>query len=116
MCAHPIDEFREPVAIVLRHRTRQILSLSAFTMRRDHQALRDLIRNAGAIVPPHQMQQHVQSSSGAGRGQHLSRIDIERVGFHGHARITFAQSLGVAPMRRDTPAIEDAGRSKHEHA
>ncbi len=78
---NPVDEFRQTVAFILRHGARRILSLAAFAMRRDDQALRDLIRDSWRRQSRRTRCSSMSNpSSGAGRGEHLSRIDIEELG------------------------------------
>jgi hypothetical protein len=90
----------------LRHRTRQKLRLPALAVRRHHQPLRHLIADLGAIVAPHQMQQHVQPGSRTGRRNQLAVIHIQIIGLHLYLRIAPRQLGRIAPVGGGGLAIE----------
>ncbi|ABA53647.1 hypothetical protein BURPS1710b_A2215 [Burkholderia pseudomallei 1710b] len=116
VCAHPVDQLREPVAADARQRPRHELRLAAVAMRRQHEPLRDAIRDRAAVIAAHEMHQHVEARRRTRRRDDPPRVDIERIGIHAQRRIARPQALGVAPVRGDGRAVEHARRGQHEHA
>jgi hypothetical protein len=115
MGTHPIHQARQAPTVVVRHWPRQELRLSAFAVWRHHQALRDEVADTGAVVAPHQVQQHVQAGSRAGRGDDLAGIDIQVIFQYLDARITARQLFRIAPVGGGAQAIEHSGGGEHEH-
>ncbi len=61
MGAYPVHQCCQPPFLVVRHGARQVLGLAALAVRRHHQALSQQVAHMGAVVAPHQVQQHVQA-------------------------------------------------------
>ena len=100
MRADPVEQPRQPPGFVGRDRTRHELRLVAVAMRRNDQALRDLVRDLRSVIPAHEMQQHVEACCRARRRQHLTLVDVQRVRLDPNPRIALRQQLRVAPVRR----------------
>ena len=115
MRADPVEQLREPPALIGGNRTRHELRLASLAMGRDHQPLRHLVGDPGPKVLTHQVHQHVQAGRGARRGQYLPLVDVQRVGFDHDVRISSRETLNVLPMRGRAFASQHAGCRKHEN-
>ncbi len=88
--------------------------MAAVAVRRNDESARHMIGDRGAKVAAHEVQAQIQSRGAAGGGENVPFIHIQHIGIDSNLRITAMQGLGVAPMSRRPPAIEQAGGRKHE--
>ena len=68
------------------------------------------------MVPPDNAEAKVEACGTAGRGEHVAFIDMEHIGIRANVRITVRQQLGVAPVGRGTPSVQQPGCGEHEDA
>ncbi len=116
MRAHPVHQTGQPRRLVQRHGSRDELGLVAQAMRRDDQALRDLVGHARAVIAAHKVQHHVEPGRRARGREQLAFVDVQRIWAHVDFRIAGLQQIGIAPVRRRRLAVKQAGRREQEHA
>ena len=93
-----------------------VLRLAARAVERHHEPARDDGRDLGAVVLRDEVQAEVDPRSGSCRRVDAVVHGVERVGVDVHEREPAAQAVGVEPVRRRAPPVEQAGRGEHECA
>ena len=91
-----------------------VLRLPAVTLEGCYRYARRLGGDARPKIATHEMQAHVEASSGAGRRDDLAVVDVQHSGLNGHCGIACAQARRGEPMRRRAYTVQKAGRRKHE--
>jgi hypothetical protein len=113
----PFQQRLESVAIrLLRNRCFDELGLAAGPVRRHHHAPGQLRRDLRAVLLAHKVQASVDGRRGTRTGDHSSVLDIERIGYHIGLGKTRGQFLGVAPVGRAAPPVQQAGPAQDEGA
>src|SRR5262245_52676498 len=106
----PAEQRRERCAVVARYGTAGPLRLAAVALERHDGQLRRLHRDGGAVVAPYQVEAQVQARRGARRRQDLALVDVEDIRLDVDRRMAARELGGGTPVRRRTPAIQEARR------
>src|SRR5207245_6646740 len=112
---YPVEQLGGTPTLVQRDGPPHELRLAAFPVGWDDQTLRYLVGDLRAEVLTHQMQQHVEAGCGAGGREHLSLIDVQRIGLDANAGIARGEALDILPMGRRSLAFENTRGREHEH-
>ncbi|EGJ75413.1 putative zinc-binding oxidoreductase [Streptomyces sp. Tu6071] len=95
-------------------RALHVLRLAAVPVGRHDAAAGDLVRDLGAVVPPHQVQAHVHAARRARRGQHVAVVDEEHVRVELDPGEEPLEVLGERPVRRGAAPVQEPGRRQQE--
>ena len=86
------------------------------SMRRNDEPSCDLPGDSRAVVAPDEMQPEIDPRGASGRGQDLTFIHVEDILVDLNVRVSPCQFLGVHPVSRDSNAVREARRRKHERS
>jgi hypothetical protein len=97
-----------------RHVTLDVLCLAAVAPGRYDAVSGDRVGDLAAVVATEQVQAEVDAGAEAGAGEHVALVGEEHARVDAHTGVEGAQLVGVLPVRRGGPAVEQAGGREHE--
>ena len=110
----PAQRRREPVGAARLGGRDDELRLAAAAVGGHDQLPRDPVGGGCAEVATHDVDAQVERRRLARRGEHVALVDVEHVGPHVDPRVAARQGVGVHPVRRRDPAVEQPGRREQE--
>src|ERR1700735_1744585 len=111
------QRFRLPrFALAVLDRSLQELRLAAVAMWRNAQSACHLVGDRRTVIATHEMQAKIESRGAAGGGQNAAFVHVQYVRIDTNRGVPPLKRLGVPPVSRCPPAVEQPGGSKHERA